>query len=364
MAEITRTVAATAGNASYDVLIGSSILPAALARKELAAFERVAVIASSRVYGLHRDYLEESLSALGGRQVLALYDDSEEDKCFERAGEFLEKFISMKLNRKSAVIGIGGGVTGDFAGFCAGVYMRGVPVVHVPTTLLAMVNSSLGGKVAVNLSVGKNIVGLFHQPRLVVSDVRFLETLPDEEFRNGLSESLKHALIGEPHTLGILEGNDPASIRKEKTATELVFNSVSFKTGVVGRDEKENNLRAILNFGHTVGHAIESHLGFRGVSHGEAVAAGMRVKTELCRRLGFISDDEADLVRGLIGRYGLMRERWGLDVDRVIEHMEYDKKNFGGAVNFVLLKGLGRPLINQQVPAGLLREVMMEVVGK
>ncbi len=364
MAEVTRTVSATVGGASYNVHIGSSILPAALALKELDAYERVGVIASARVYGLHRDYIEESLSVLGDRRFLLLYDDSEENKCYARAEEFLEKFIAMKMNRKSAVIGIGGGVTGDFAGFCAGVYMRGVAVVHVPTTLLAMVDSSLGGKVAVNLSVGKNIVGLFHQPRLVVSDVRFLETLPDREFRNGLSEALKHALIGEPSTLGILEQNDLPSIRKDITAVDLVAHSVLFKTGVVERDERENDLRAILNFGHTIGHAIESHLGFRSVSHGEAVAAGMRIKAEISRRLGFLSDGEAELVRAVIGRYGLMRERWGLDVDSIIKHMEYDKKNFGGAINFVLLKGLGKPFINQQIPDELLNDVMKEVVGK
>jgi len=364
MAEVMRTITASAGGASYDVLIGSSILPAAMAREELAAFERVAVIASARVYGLHRDYIDSSLSVLGDRMALIQYDDSEENKSYARAEEVLEKFIAAKMNRKSAVIGIGGGVTGDFAGFCAGIYMRGVPVVHVPTTLLAMVDSSLGGKVAVNLSVGKNIVGLFHQPRMVVSDVRFLETLPGDEFRNGLSEALKHALIGEPFTMGILERNDPATIRNEGVAAELVAHSALFKTGVVERDEKENGLRAILNFGHTIGHAIESHMGCRGVSHGEAVAAGMRVKAEISRRLGLLTDAEAGLVKDVIGRYGLMRGRWGLDADSVIDHMGYDKKNFGGTINFVLLKGLGKPFINQQIPVGLLREVMTELVGK
>lgn len=364
MGEMTRAITARAGAHSYDVLIGSSILPASLARPEMAGFERVAVVASSRVYGLHRDYIDESLSVLGDRCDLMLYEDSEENKSYGRAEEFLEKFIGGKMNRRSAVIGIGGGVTGDFAGFCAGLYMRGVPVVHVPTTLLAMVDSSLGGKVAVNLSVGKNIAGLFHQPRLVVSDVRFLGTLPDEEFRNGLSEALKHGLIGEDTTLGLLERNDPASIRDESAVADLVARSVSFKTGVVERDERESGLRAILNFGHTVGHAIESHLGYRGVSHGEAVAAGMRVTTEISRRLGFLSDEEAGRVRALIERYGLIRRRWGLDPDGVIGHMEYDKKNFAGAINFVLLKGLGRPLINQRIPPDLLKGVMKEILGQ
>ncbi len=364
MAELTRTITAAAGGRSYDILIGNSILPVSLARKELGAFELVAVIASSRVYRLHRDYIDESLSVLGGRGRLLLYDDSEEDKSYARAGEFLEKFIGIKMNRRSAVIGIGGGVTGDFAGFCAGVYMRGIPVLHVPTTLLAMVDSSIGGKAAVNLSVGKNIAGIFHQPAMVVSDMRFLDTLPDSEFRNGLAEALKHALIGEASTLAMLERNDPQSIRKGDEAAGLVARSVSFKTDVVARDERENDLRAILNFGHTIGHAIESYLGYRGVSHGEAVAAGMRVKTEISRRLGFLTDVEASRARDIIDRYGLMRERWDLDMDGVIGHMEYDKKNFGGSINFVLLKGLGKPFINQRISIDLLKEVMKEIVGK
>lgn len=358
------TITASAGGASYDVVIGRSILPGALERRDLAGFERIAVIASSRVYGLHRPFLDESLARLGDRGRLLLYEDSEENKSYNRAGSFLEQFIENRMNRKSAVIAVGGGVVGDFAGYCAGVYMRGVPVVQVPTTLLAMVDSSIGGKVAVNLSVGKNIAGLFHQPRLVVSDTRFLETLPDEEYRNGLAEALKHALIGEPSTLGILEANDLASLRKGDATAGMVAHSVAFKTGVVERDERENGLRAILNFGHTIGHAVESFMGYRGVSHGEAVAAGMRIKTEISRRLGFLSDEEAGRVQEIIDRYGLMRQRWGLDVDRIIGHMEYDKKNFGGSVNFVLLKGLGKPFINQQIPAGLLKDVMTDIVGK
>ncbi len=364
MAEVTRTITASAGGASYDVVIGRSILPGSLSRNRVEAFEHVAVIASSRVYGLHRGYLDESLGALGEHARLLLFDDSEENKSYGRAETFLEKFIGEKLNRKSAVIAIGGGVTGDFAGYCAGVYMRGIPVIQVPTTLLAMVDSSIGGKVAVNLSVGKNIIGLFHQPRLVVSDVRFLETLPDEEFRNGLSEALKHALIGEGTTLELLEKNDLASIREGDAAAGLVARSVSFKTGIVERDERENDLRAILNFGHTIGHAIESYLGYRGVSHGEAVAAGMCIKTEISRRLGLLSETEAGRVQAVIDRYGLMRARWNLDVDSIIGHMEYDKKNFGGSINFVLLKGLGKPFINQQISAGLLKEVMTEILGK
>jgi len=357
-----RRIPASAGNASYEILIGSSILPESLRREELVRHESLAVVASSRVYQLHGGYIDASLDAVRDRCRLLLFDDREENKSYAMAGQFLERFLEMKLNRRSAVVSIGGGVTGDFAGYCAGVYMRGIPVVHVPTTLLAMVDSSIGGKTAVNLSVGKNIAGMFRQPSLVASDMKFLKTLPDPEFRNGLSEVLKHALIGETSTLAILEKNDFDSIRREERLAELVALSAAFKAGVVERDELEIGMRAILNFGHTIGHALESFTGYRGISHGEAVATGIRVKAEVCRRMGLLSDADAGRISAVIDAYGLMRKKWDIDIEGVIGHMTYDKKNFGGDVNFVLLKGLGKPNINQHIPPDLLREVMKELL--
>ncbi|MBN2158621.1 MAG: 3-dehydroquinate synthase [Spirochaetes bacterium] len=362
MAEVMHRLQATAGPASYDVVIGETLLPDTLDGQELSKYESIAVIASKRVYDLHREYLDSSLERLGGRRRLLLMEDSEENKSYSLAGRFLEEFIGKGLNRRSSVIGIGGGVVGDFAGYCAGLYMRGIPVVHVPTTLLAMVDSSIGGKSAVNLSVGKNIAGVFRQPALVVSDVRFLETLPDEELRNGLVEALKHGLIGDGETLVILEENDIASIRKKDRIADLIARSVSFKASVVGRDEREAGPRAILNFGHTIGHAIESFMEYRGVSHGEAVAAGISVKLEVCRRMGLLSAEEARRAARIIEAYGLTMKRRPFDIEGIIGHMAYDKKNFGGSVNFVLLEGTGNPKINQRIPVEMLREVMAEVL--
>ena len=364
MEGLIHAIAASTAGGAYDILVGSSILADSLKRREIPAGETVACVVSSRVYGLHREYIDGALAALGGRQRVMVFDDSEENKNYSLAGRFLEQFIEAGLTRKSAVIGIGGGVVGDFAGFCAGVYMRGVPVIHVPTTLLAMVDSSIGGKVAVNLSVGKNIVGVFRQPSLVVSDIRFLGTLPDGEMKNGLTEALKHGVLGDTATLEILERNDPASIRRDEQMAGLVALSAVYKSLVVEKDETESGLRAILNFGHTIGHALESYRGYRGISHGGAVAAGMKIKIEICRRMGLLSDDEAGTVARLIGAYGLMPDTGDLEIDRVIEHMAYDKKNFGGAVNFVLLKGLGNPQINQRIPVELLREVMSDVLSR
>ena len=362
MAGMTRVITASAGSAAYRIMIGDSILRDALGGDTAASFESLAVVASSRVYGLHGEYIDESLGALGEQYRLMLMDDGEESKNYAYAGRFLEQFLEGGMNRKSAVIGIGGGVTGDFAGYCAGVFMRGIPVIHVPTTLLAMVDSSIGGKAAVNLAVGKNIVGVFHQPALVVSDTRFLPTLPDRELGNGLAEALKHGCIGEERTLPLLEENDRKSIQAAERITELVALSAAFKSRIVREDERERSLRAILNFGHTVGHAIESSMSYQGIAHGEAVAAGMRVKVEASRRMGLLSDAEAGRVAGVIERYGLMPARRPFDIDLIMEHMKYDKKNFGGAINFVLLGGLGNPIINQQVPGALIKEVMADVL--
>jgi 3-dehydroquinate synthase len=354
------TIGASAGAASYEILIGNYFLHDAFRRREVTSAERIVFIISARIDELYGEYVRTALGDIRGRSFFLTMDDREENKSYIHAERFLEKFIAEKVNRKGIVIGIGGGVVGDFAGFCSGVYMRGIPVMHVPTTLLAMVDSSIGGKVAVNLTVGKNIVGLFHQPALVISDLRFLESLPEEELKNGIVESLKHGLIGDGATLELLEANDLRSIRNVEAISALVSLSARFKSAIVERDEKEAGLRSILNFGHTIGHAIESSMGYRGVSHGQAVAAGLRIKIEVSRRMGLLTDSEAGRVNALLKRYELIPKGLDLDFERVIRHMEFDKKNFNDEVNFVLLKGLGKPFINQRIPFDLLKQTMAD----
>ena len=361
MAGLRHTIGATTESASYDILIGSSFLPDACRRREISESERIALIVSARTYELHHQYVRESLDDLWDRLFLLPMDDREENKSYAYAEQYFERFIAEKLNRRSIVISVGGGVVGDFAGFCAGVYMRGIPVIHVPTTLLAMVDSSIGGKVAVNLSVGKNIVGLFHQPSLVISDMQFLRSLPEIEFKNGLTECFKHGLLGDDRMLELLEKNGPASIKREDAISELVALSASFKSNIVAGDEREAGLRSILNFGHTIGHAIESSLSYKGIAHGQAVAAGIKIKIEASRRMGLLTGDEAARANEIMSRYGLLPEKIDLDVEQVIRHMEYDKKNFGNAVQFVLLNGFGNPRINQRIDPDLLKEVMVEI---
>ncbi len=345
---------------SYDIIIGKSILSEIKRQDEILKGERFTIIISANVYKLYEEYINESFAQYNNFDIIQMMD-GEEYKNYKYAEEFFDKLLQSGNNRKSVIIGIGGGAVGDFAGFIAALYMRGIPVIHVPTTLLAMVDSSIGGKVAVNISAGKNIVGAFYQPEFVISDVGFVNTLPDNELKNGLTEVLKHGLIGEYELYRIMSENDLKSIRTLDKVIKLVYLSAKFKSSVVEKDEKEGGLRAILNFGHTIGHAIESLLEFKGISHGEAVAIGIKAESEISRRLGWLNDQETEKINKIIDEYGLVFNNYNLDADSIIEHMKYDKKNKSGVINFVLLKGIGNPVYNQVVKDELIRDVLKEM---
>lgn len=349
-----KTITVPFGERAYRVTIGCGALESGDWAHFVDRRERCAVIVSQRVLELHGAYIERVLAGLESTDLFPM-PDGEERKSYAHAERYFNELLSRGYGRGATVIAIGGGVVGDFAGFVAAAYMRGVRFIQVPTTLLAMVDASIGGKVAVNISAGKNIVGAFHQPAAVVADIAFIETLPDEELKNGIAESLKHALIGEPSLCTMLRENDLASIRRPDTLEELVFRSAGFKAGVVSQDEREGGLRAILNFGHTAGHAIESCLEYRGIMHGAAVAAGMQIAIDLSRARGLLDERAAREYRELAARYDLIPRGLALDAAQVVAHMRYDKKNAGGEIRFVLLAGVGEPRINQPVPEGELR---------
>ncbi|MCP4133945.1 MAG: 3-dehydroquinate synthase [bacterium] len=357
MAGQIRKVDVKTGSASYAIHIGKSIVPSISASELLASVNKIGLVISARVYELHKDYITGSFADVPGVSVFIM-DDDEENKSYSYAEDFLNRLIDAGFTRKSLIIGIGGGVVGDFAGYLAALYMRGIPIIHIPTTLLAMVDSSIGGKVAVNLAVGKNIAGDFHQPRFVLSDIQFLSTLPEKEFKNGLSEVFKHGLIGDSRTLEIMQENDPGSIQEDETLLELIRCSANFKASVVGKDETEKGIRAILNFGHTVGHAIESLMRYQEVSHGEAVAIGIQVEAALSKELGMLPGSDADKINDIINRYGLITGTWSLAVEDIISHMKYDKKNTNENINFVLLSGIGNPVTDQYVDDELLKNVL------
>ncbi len=354
MDKLNAVVTARTAHGSYVIRIGDSILGEALASGGTAPGGVPAAVVNRTVDRLHGEYVRASLPGTTEPAYLVM-EDGEENKSYERAGAFLGEFILRGMDRSSMVTAVGGGVTGDFAGFCAGVFMRGIPVVQVPTTLLAMVDSSIGGKVAVNLSRGKNMVGVFHQPDMVVCDTSFLRTLPFDETKNGLTEALKHGLIGDGGTLELMESCDAESICRPENLARLVALSAAFKAGIVARDERESGIRAILNFGHTAGHAAESLTEYRGIPHGRAVAFGMAVAADMSRRLGLLGDAETDRVFSLIVRYGLMDGMPPLDPAEIIGHMRYDKKNAGGRTRFVLLDGTGNPVIGREVGSDIVR---------
>ncbi|MDY6932645.1 MAG: 3-dehydroquinate synthase [Spirochaetota bacterium] len=341
----------------YDIIIGDYILPQIEIKRELLSKERFALIISSKVFNLYQDYIENSLKRYDNYDIL-LMEDGEENKSYKNSEKYLYQLLGKGYNRKSVIIGIGGGAVGDFSGFIAAVYMRGIPIIHVPTTLLAMVDASIGGKVAVNISSGKNIIGAFYQPELVISDVSFLKTLPENELKNGLVEILKHALLGESRLLSILLENDLDSIKRIDCIQELVFLSAAFKSEIVEKDEREGNLRAILNLGHTIGHAIESLMEYRGISHGEAVAIGLNIEMKISIDYGWLSNDEIEVVNNIMDRYRLLEKRYNLCADDIVRHMKYDKKNEEGKFNFVLLKGLGKPVYNQNIEEDIIRKVI------
>jgi 3-dehydroquinate synthase len=225
-----------------------------------------------------------------------------------------------------------------------------------------MVDSSIGGKTAVNLKYGKNIAGTFHQPGLVLADLNFLRTLPGLEFKNGIAEIFKHGLIGENRTFKMLSDLDAGEIFRLENLEELINLSAAFKASVVAEDEKESGRRAILNFGHTAGHAIESVSGYRGISHGEAVAIGIKAAAVISEMSGLMSPDEKDVILNIMKKIGLGERKINMDAEKIVSHMKYDKKNYSGNINFVLLNGIGNPLINYRVDDKILLKAIKMVI--
>lgn len=363
MAGNIKTVSVTTESASYSYRVGTGIFDIDAVIDRVKEVDKAGIVISKRVYDLHQDYIKTGLPEMVPYSIFIM-DDEEENKSFSYSELFLQKMVKEGFSRKSLLVGIGGGVVGDFTGFLASIYMRGVPVIHVPTTLLSMVDSSIGGKVAVNLSVGKNIVGAFHQPAAVSSDVTFLKTLPEEEWINGLAEILKHGLIGDERTLDLLEGLETSVIDREDLLIEIIFASAAFKASIVALDEREGGIRAILNFGHTVGHALESILEFSGISHGEAVAAGMVVEIEISRKLGLLNQQETERITKLLDRFVPLKKLYDLDRQEIFNHMKFDKKNSAGRINFVLLEAVGKPLIDYNVDDEIIIEALKLITKK
>lgn len=328
---------------SYRVIIGEDLIDnmGVLLRGEIAPGKTL-LVSDSRVYGLYGERCRLSLEKEGWTVHAAVIRPGERSKNLSAAGRLYDNASRAGLDRGSPVIALGGGVVGDLAGFVAATYLRGLPLVALPTTLLAQVDSSVGGKTAVNLPQGKNLVGAFHQPGLVAADVSVLATLPERQMRAGAAEVVKHSVIGGGPFFDWLERHLEAVLLHEPGfVDEAVERSVRVKAAVVQKDEREDGYRRILNFGHTVAHALEAATSYGYYLHGEAVVIGMAAAVEMAGQLGRLDPDHAARMVGLLHRVGLRAAPPDLDTGAVLQAMGHDKKKQGGEIIFVLPRSIG-----------------------
>lgn len=346
------------GERSYPIVIGQSLLAHSSGIVDAIAGKRAAVVTNTVVAPIYLHVVEQSLLAAGKQVTRIVLPDGEEHKTWENLQRIYDGLLADQCDRKTTVIALGGGVIGDMAGFAAATYMRGVPFVQVPTTLLAQVDSSVGGKTGINHPLGKNMIGAFYQPQAVIADTSTLNTLPARELSAGLAEVIKHGAIIDAAFFDWIEAHIDALLARDPAALAYAIRrSCEIKADVVRQDEREGGLRAILNFGHTFGHAIESGMGYGEWLHGEAVGCGMVMAADLSHRLGYIDASARDRVAALVRAAGLPDVAPDLVTERWLELMQVDKKNEGGQIRFILLKPLGTPIITT-VPQERLLETL------
>jgi 3-dehydroquinate synthase len=332
------------GERSYPILIGPGLLEDARALREHIGARNLLIVTNETVAPLYLKQLQTTLS--DRRVAVAVLPDGEQFKTLEIMARIIDALIAERMNRDAAVIALGGGVIGDMAGFAAACYQRGIDYVQVPTTLLAQVDSSVGGKTAVNHPGAKNMIGAFHQPRCVIADTKTLQTLSDREYSAGIAEIVKYGLIHDAAFFGWLETNADALLKRADAAViHAVRRSCEIKAEIVAVDEREQGLRAILNLGHTFGHAIETASGYGNWLHGEAVAAGMVMAADLSARLGWLNSADKDRTVRLLERFSLPTAAPRIGAERARELMGLDKKVLGGKIRLVLLRKLGHAAV-------------------
>jgi 3-dehydroquinate synthase len=355
-----RTIDVALGERSYPIHIGAGLLTRA---GELLApafvRPRAIVVTNPVVAARYLEPLRSSLQASDIASETILVPDGEAHKSLATLDDVLTRLLQWKAERSTTLVALGGGVVGDLAGFAAAVYQRGMPFIQVPTTLLAQVDSSVGGKTAVNHPLGKNMIGAFHQPRAVLIDTHCLRSLPAREFSAGLAEVIKYGAIRDAGFFSWLEANLERLVARDDDAlAHAIGESCRIKAEIVAADERETGERALLNLGHTFGHAIEAGLGYGEWLHGEAVAAGMVLAAQTSARLGLLAEGDVARLSALIARAGLPVAAPALGFDRWLELMGRDKKVEGGALRFVLLDALGRARVRAAVPTATLSDLI------
>lgn len=351
------------GDRSYDIVIGGGLLGEKAGRLIGKLGGRALVVSNRAVYSLYGGRLAEGLEKAGVKWSKTLLPDGEKSKTMKSVGALHDALVDGRYDRDALVIALGGGVIGDVAGFASATYMRGVRFAQVPTTLLAQVDSSVGGKTGVNHPKGKNLIGAFHQPSLVIADVDTLATLSKKEVLGGVAEVIKYGCIADSKFFVWLEKNMEGLVNLDPDVTaRAVGVSCRIKARVVESDEREMGLRAILNFGHTVGHAVEAVTGYTRYIHGHAVAIGMSAAVELSAIKGTLPEKERDRVTGLIRRSGLpVTLPKEISSRELMRAMEMDKKAKSGSVRFVLLHGIGDCRIHADVTRGQIAEALMRI---
>ena len=349
-----RTLNVELGERSYPIHIGAGVLtqPELLAAR--LPQKRAAIVTDTNVATLYLERLTDALATQDVRTVAVVVPGGEQHKSWETLNTIFDALLTHRCERQTTLIALGGGVVGDLAGFAAAVYQRGMPFIQVPTTLLAQVDSAVGGKTAINHPLGKNMIGAFHQPLVVIADTDTLATLTDRELAAGLAEVIKYGLVRDLHFFEWLETNLGRLLAREPDAlSHAIEQSCRNKAEIVALDERESGVRALLNFGHTFGHAIEAGTGYGRWLHGEAVASGMMLAAQLSQRLGYLTENDVARVIQLLERAGLPVTAPALGSERYLDLMGRDKKVEGGKLRLVLLKKIGTAFVSDAPRAAL-----------
>ncbi|HET58107.1 MAG TPA: 3-dehydroquinate synthase [Deltaproteobacteria bacterium] len=348
---------------SYEIIIGRDIIERAcliLAKKAFA--RRMIVIADSNVSARYGEGLVNLLNELSLPAEIVEFPAGEESKTMETALRIAAGLVERRADRTTGLVALGGGVTGDLAGFIASIYMRSVPLVQIPTTLIAQVDSSVGGKTGVDFASGKNLLGAFHQPKMVIVDLAYLDSLTDAEFKNGLAEVVKYGVIDDAELCNDLEhAGAEVAARSPEMMLNIVERCLTIKKKIVEIDEYDVGLRRILNYGHTIGHAVEAASDYR-ISHGAAVAIGMAAEARISEKKGYLAAGDRERIEGLLDNLGLERRfPAGMDARVVAGKVGVDKKRQGETVPFVLVKRIGVPFINGSVDERIIVETIEEM---
>jgi len=352
------TVDVDLGERSYPIYIGEDLLGKQALIAPHIKGRQVCIVSNEVVAPLYLDKLKAQLT--GYELSEFILPDGEAEKTLDNVAQLYDSLLNLRFDRNATLIALGGGVVGDMTGFAAATYMRGVNFIQVPTTLLAQVDSSVGGKTGVNRPLGKNMVGAFYQPQCVLADTATLDTLPDRELSAGLAEVIKYGLINNPEFYHWLQDKMPALLARDRQALkQAVQASCEEKAAIVAADEKESGIRAILNLGHTFGHAIETATGYGSWLHGEAVATGMLMAADLSWRMGMLPVETVSGLRQLLETAGLpVIPPDSIDVEQYLSLMSRDKKASQGEIRFILLESLGKAIITADVDSGLLKQTL------